>query len=102
MPTDAIALLPPEARDHEPKVTLDGGHDGLAVARRVAAGAGDWLAPGGIVLVETSRAQAHGLAQAFESAGLASTVDHDDELGATVVVGRRGDGRAIVTGATSS
>ena len=35
VPTDAIALMPPEARDHEPSVALDGGPDGLDVQRRV-------------------------------------------------------------------
>ena len=35
VPTDAIALMPPEARDHEPRVALDGGPDGLDVQRRV-------------------------------------------------------------------
>ena len=39
VPTDAIALMPPEARDHENRATLDGGDDGLDVMRRVSAGA---------------------------------------------------------------
>ena len=38
VPSDAIALMPPEARDHETRATLDGGADGLEVMRRVAAG----------------------------------------------------------------
>ncbi len=46
VPTDAIATMPPEARDHEARIALDGGGDGLDVHRRVAAGARDWLAPG--------------------------------------------------------
>ena len=58
VPTSAIALLPPEARDHEPRRALDGGADGLEVLRRVAAGAPAWLAPGGILLTETSESQA--------------------------------------------
>ena len=51
-------LLPPEARDHEPRAALDGGPDGLDVARRVVAGAPGWLAPGGWLLFETSERQA--------------------------------------------
>ena len=46
VPTDAIATMPAEARDHEARVALDGGDDGLTVQRRVIAGAPDWLAPG--------------------------------------------------------
>ena len=51
VPTEAIALMPREARDHEHRVALDGGPDGLAVQRRVIAGAPAWLRPGGHVLV---------------------------------------------------
>ena len=51
VPTDAIAVMPPEARDHEPSVALDGGAEGLDVQRRVAAAAPRWLAPGGSLLI---------------------------------------------------
>ena len=37
VPTAAIATMPPEARDHEARVALDGGADGLDVQRRVIA-----------------------------------------------------------------
>lgn len=47
IPTEAIRLLPPEARVHEPRVAHDGGTDGLDVQRKVAAAARTWLAPGG-------------------------------------------------------
>lgn len=89
VPTSAIALMPPEARDHEPRLALDGGPDGLAVARRVLAGAPAWLAPGGTVLFETSEAQVPAALAAVSAAGLAAAVDRDDERGATVVSGRR-------------
>ena len=38
--------MPPEARDHEQRVALDGGDDGLAVVRRVIPGAPSWLLAG--------------------------------------------------------
>ncbi|WP_225752846.1 putative protein N(5)-glutamine methyltransferase [Actinotalea sp. Marseille-Q4924] len=57
VPASAVALLPAEARDHEPRVALDGGPDGLDVLRRVAAAATDWLRPGGHLLTETSESQ---------------------------------------------
>jgi release factor glutamine methyltransferase len=75
VPTDAIATMPPEARDHEHRVALDGGADGLDVQRRVIAGAPDCLAPGGRVLVESSDRQAPASAALMAAAGLTPEVD---------------------------
>ena len=74
VPTDAIALMPPEARDHEHRVALDGGPDGLDVQRRVIAGAPAWLVPGGRVLVESSERQASTSAALMSAAGLRAEV----------------------------
>jgi len=52
VPTDAVALLPVDVRDHEPTVALDGGADGLDVVRRVVDEAARLLRPGGWLLVE--------------------------------------------------
>ncbi|WP_285738171.1 putative protein N(5)-glutamine methyltransferase [Kitasatospora phosalacinea] len=90
VPTGEIPLLPPEARDHEPAVALDGGADGLAVQRRVAAAAPRWLAPGGRLLIETSGRQAPATAALLSAAGLAARTEQDGERDATVVVGERG------------
>ena len=89
VPTGAIATMPPEARDHEHRVALDGGADGLDVQRGVVAGAGDWLAPGGRLLVETSVAQAPGTAALMATAGLVAEITHEDDVEGTVVTGRR-------------
>jgi release factor glutamine methyltransferase len=89
VPTYAIATMPLEARVFEPRVALDGGPDGLDVARRVAARAPEWLAPGGELVVETSARQAPVLAEELSAAGLAPRVVRSDDLDATVVVGRR-------------
>jgi release factor glutamine methyltransferase len=89
VPTAAIALMPPEARDHEPRAALDGGPDGLDVARRVVAAAPVWLAPGGSVLFETSEDQSAAAVAVVDASGLAAHVATDDERGATVVVGSR-------------
>jgi release factor glutamine methyltransferase len=88
VPTDDIALMPPEARDHEPRTALDGGGDGLDVLRRVVAGAPRWLAPGGTVLVESSTRQAPVVTAAMTAAGLRAAAVHDDETGGTAVIGR--------------
>lgn len=90
VPTDAIALMPPEARDHEPRIALDGGSDGLAVQRRVAFGASTWLRSGGHLLIETSEAQAPELAEIYARAGLDAQVVRSEELDATAVIGTRG------------
>ena len=87
VPTDAIALMPPEAREFEPHVALDGGGDGLDVHRRIAAAAPEWLAPGGHLIIEASGDQAPVTAGLFEAAGLSARIVHSDDLDATVVVG---------------
>lgn len=89
VPTGDLDLLPHEARDHEPRLALDGGPDGLAVQRRVAAGARRWLRPVGHLLVETSRRQAPLTADVLSDAGFAARVVTCDDLEATVVVGRQ-------------
>lgn len=88
VPTDAIALMPPEAREHEHLIALDGGPDGLAVQRRVIAGAGTRLVAGGSLLIETSRAQAPLTAAVATAAGLTVTIHTDDDVDGTVVEAR--------------
>lgn len=89
VPTCSLRLMPPEARDHEPRVALDGGEDGLDVVRRLAAVAAGWLGPGGHLLVESSEPQADATVDLVERHGLSARVSRSDDLGATVVIGRR-------------
>jgi len=87
VPTDDIQWMPPEARLHEARVALDGGADGLTVQRRLVAAAGDWLAPTGHLLVETSAGQAEHTSAIFTAHGLTPHVERSESLDATVVVG---------------
>ncbi len=89
VPSEAIGMMPPEARLYEARVALDGGADGLDVQRRVAASAHLWLAPGGHLLVETSERQAPHTVESFAHSGLIPRVASSDELHATVVIGTR-------------
>jgi release factor glutamine methyltransferase len=89
VPTDAIGLLPPEARIHEPRVALDGGADGLDILRQVTIEAPQWLAPSGALLVETSVAQAPHLVDTVTRSGLIPWVARSDELNATIVIATR-------------
>lgn len=90
VPSDRIADMPREARDWEPHIALDGGEGGLAFHRRIAAEAGDWLAPGGAVLIETSRTQAAWTALLLEGAGFSASVVTDDDVDGTVAIGTVG------------
>ncbi len=89
VPTEAIALLPPEARDFEPTVTLDGGADGLDVLRRVAAEAPLWLAPGGHVFFETGADQAAAASGIVASFGLSARIVTSGHFHSTLIVGTR-------------
>jgi release factor glutamine methyltransferase len=90
VPTGEIDLLPPEARDHEPLSTHDGGSDGLDVVRRVARDARDWLVPGGHLVVEINRRQAASARFAVATAGLRPSVAAEDEDGTVFLAGRLG------------
>ncbi|WP_308121365.1 putative protein N(5)-glutamine methyltransferase [Paractinoplanes bogorensis] len=83
--TDHIPFLPAEARDHEPRMALDGGPDGLDIFRRVAGSAPTWLAKGGILLSEITEAQAGEAIAATARSGLDAEVIYDEDLDARVV-----------------
>src|ERR1019366_5885077 len=89
VPTEAIGLLPAEARLHEARVALDGGADGLDVLRRVITSATLWLAPGGHLLGEKSESKARRTGETFARTGLIPRLASSDELNATVVIGTR-------------
>lgn len=88
VPSAAISELPPEAREHEPLATLDGGADGLDVQRRLAQRAPGWLAPGGYVLTEVAAAQADAAIALFTAAGFAAEVRISPEWGSGVLIAR--------------
>ncbi len=100
VPTGEIGLMPPEARDHEPRVALDGGPDGLDVLRRVAADAPAWLAPGGRLLVETSDGQAPVAASVVAGHGLRAEVAHCPRRHATVLIAYRAGGSSRTASCT--
>ena len=87
VPSGMIETMPPEARLHEKRSSLDGGPDGLELQRRVAAAAPEWLAPGGHLLIETSRQQAARTVQIFAGSGLSARVFRSRKRDATVVLG---------------
>lgn len=88
VPTASISSMPHEARVHEPRVSLDGGPDGLDIQRRVITEAATWLRPGGHLLIETSRLQAPHTAGAMVRGGLRPRIATSAELDATVAIGQ--------------
>ncbi len=78
--------LMPEVRDHEPRLALDGGEDGLQAYRQLAAQAGDLLTPGGWLLVEVGINQATEVGALFAEAGLVEVGQRDDYAGIPRVV----------------
>ena len=52
IPSAQLDALPREIRDHEPRVALDGGEDGMAVIERLIRQAKNKLRPGGAMFIE--------------------------------------------------
>jgi release factor glutamine methyltransferase len=69
IPTPDIQNLPPTVRDHEPRLALDGGPDGLDFHRRILQGAKQFLHPAGLLVMEIQFDQAPALQAAYAAAG---------------------------------
>jgi release factor glutamine methyltransferase len=66
IPAGEIPALEPEVRDHDPRLALDGGADGLDFYRRLAREAAGFLQPGGRVMVEFGDGQQDAVRVLFE------------------------------------
>jgi release factor glutamine methyltransferase len=90
LPTALVAELEPEVRTHEPRLALDGGHDGLSLIRRIAATARRCLRPSGALALETAGgAQAEAAAALLRGAGWDAVAVRADLAGIDrFVVGR--------------
>lgn len=91
VPTGALAALAPEVRATEPSGALDGGSDGMDLARRLADDAPSWLRRRGAVVIEVGPGQVEELASHLASHGyveVETVVDEDgDPCGVAAVVG---------------
>jgi release factor glutamine methyltransferase len=65
--TAELTELAPEVRDHDPRVALDGGPDGLRFYRRLATEARVWLDPAGRLVLELGDGQAAPVAALFQA-----------------------------------
>ena len=68
--SDAIGGLQREVRDHDPRVALDGGPDGLAAYRTILGRAAELLGNSGFLALEVGHDQAESVAALCREAGL--------------------------------
>lgn len=69
IPRGVIETLMPEVREHEPRLALDGGEDGLFFYREILAKSGDYLYGGGRIFFEIGCGQAAEVSSLMEQAG---------------------------------
>lgn len=89
IPTAEIDTLEPDIRDHEPRLALDGGHDGFSVIERIVELAIVRLASSGIVAIEVGHDQAARLSTLFQQRGYTEIATHKDYGGHDRVVSAR-------------
>lgn len=70
IPEAEVETLEPDIRDHEPRMALTGGADGLDVTRRLIAEAPRHLAPGGVLALEIMSGTSAAVADLLRQAGL--------------------------------
>jgi release factor glutamine methyltransferase len=81
-----VDMLAPEVKDFDPRLALDGGPDGLAPYRIIAAQAAGFLRRDGQVLVEIGHDQGDAVATLFAAHGFADITVHKDLNGLDRVV----------------
>jgi release factor glutamine methyltransferase len=87
-----LATLDPEVRDHDPRLALDGGADGLDFYRRLAHEAAQFLQPGGRIMVEFGDGQEAAVQAFFESEKwIVESVKPDYNRKPRILVARRED-----------
>ncbi|MEH6724653.1 MAG: peptide chain release factor N(5)-glutamine methyltransferase [Hyphomicrobiales bacterium] len=89
--TKVIDGLDREVRDHDPRLALDGGRDGLDVYRPLIANAAQFLHPDGKLIVEIGYDQASSVGALMAEAGLGTTLLHDLAGHPRVLIGHKSD-----------
>jgi len=84
--SNIVETLSDEVKKFDPRLALDGGPDGLAPYRVIAAEAGLWLKPGGQVMVEIGYDQGAAVSALFAAARFGRVSVHQDLGGLDRVV----------------
>jgi release factor glutamine methyltransferase len=69
IPRPDIDLLAREVKDHEPKIALDGGEEGMEFYRRIASRASRYFRKGGWLLLEVGQGQGEKVSELIEREG---------------------------------
>ena len=69
IPSATVDSLEPEVKDHEPRLALDGGQEGMDIVSRIIAQAPDHLVPGGLLLMEIDDTQEESALAACKDSG---------------------------------
>lgn len=86
IPSQDIASLQTEVRDHEPRMALDGGNDGLDFYRAIAAQVKGLITSPGLVAFEIGMGQGEEVAELLRNVGAKKTEIHLDFRGIDRVV----------------
>ena len=91
IPSAEIATLAREVRDHDPRLALDGGADGLDAYRALAPHIARLLSPGGRFVLEFGQGQGEDVRRIVAEGGLAALASRSDLAGIErAIVGARG------------
>ena len=80
IPSADIEALAPEVRDHEPRLALDGGEDGLDAYRALGPRLASRLAPGGVAVLEVGAGQGAAVARLMGTSLEGAAVRIGDDL----------------------
>lgn len=83
---EVIETLEPEVKDHDPRMALDGGKDGLEFYEKILVKAKEYLNPGGILLFEIGSDQGESVPALMEQAGFIEITVKKDYAGLDRVV----------------
>ena len=70
IPSDLIEELEPVVKNHEPRIALDGGRDGLNASREIILGASNGLAKGGWLILEHHYDQSEKIIEVMKNTGM--------------------------------
>ncbi|PKQ20889.1 MAG: peptide chain release factor N(5)-glutamine methyltransferase [Actinobacteria bacterium HGW-Actinobacteria-6] len=93
IPTEDVRSLPEEVLAYEPMAALDGGADGLDVARKIASEALEWLKPGGLLAMEVDETRAQAMAEEMQDSYEGVAVRKDLTGRDRIVVGNKREAR---------